>query len=87
MTLTLPPRPYETHALRPRTGTSTVELHAHEHQRRDRDRLRESVGDSHRSRYSLEEIRADSTGAVLDHASPLWNHAFDGSGRAASQGG
>jgi Fe-Mn family superoxide dismutase len=76
MSITLPPLPYEYHALEPVVSAATLKLHHGAHHRGYVERLNALIRGSTLEGEPLEEIVRRSTGTVFNNAAQAWNHAF-----------
>ena len=76
MKITLPPLPYEYHALEPVISAATMKLHHDAHHRAYVDKLNALVKGSAFEAEPLEEIIRRGRGAVFNNAAQAWNHAF-----------
>ncbi len=88
MQFTLPPLPYEKHALAPHISTDTLETHYEKHHKGYLAKLEKAIGDKPEAEQSLEELIRSSDGHVYNLAAQIWNHTFywrslhpDGGGR------
>jgi Fe-Mn family superoxide dismutase len=76
MTISLPPLPYEYHALEPVISAAALKLHHGAHHRAYVDKANAILKTSPLAGESLEEIVRRSSGALFNTAAQAWNHAF-----------
>ena len=76
MTITLPPLPYEYHALQPVISAATLKLHHGAHHRSYVDKANALLKSSPLAGLSLEDVVRQANGALFNNAAQAWNHAF-----------
>ncbi len=76
MKITLPPLPYEYHALEPVISAATMKLHHDAHHRAYVNKVNALIRGSALEGEPLEEIVRRGQGALFNNAAQAWNHAF-----------
>ena len=76
MTLTLPPLPYEYHALEPVISAATLKLHHGAHHRAYVEKANALLKNSPLAQRGLQEVLRQAGGALFNNAAQAWNHAF-----------
>jgi Fe-Mn family superoxide dismutase len=76
MTVTLPPLPYDYHALEPVISAATLKLHHDAHHRTYVEKANALLKNSPLADRSLEEVLREAGGALFNNAAQAWNHAF-----------
>jgi len=74
--IVLPPLPYARNALEPYMSRETLDFHYGKHHKAYVDKVNNLIGGTERGDASLEELVAESTGAVFNNAAQVWNHNF-----------
>ncbi len=74
MAFTLPPLPYDRHALEPHISAETLDLHYGKHNQTYVDKLNGLIEGTDFADQSLEEIVKTSDGAVFNNAAQMSNH-------------
>ena len=76
MTIELLALPYEQNALEPHISAETIEYHYGENQKSYVEKLNNLTSSNEIKGKSLEEIVKNSTGAIFNNATQVWNHNF-----------
>ena len=76
MTITLPPLPYDCHALEPVISAATLMLHHGAHHRAYVEKANALLKTSPLAGRSLEDVVRHASGPLFNHAAQAWNHAF-----------
>jgi Fe-Mn family superoxide dismutase len=76
MTISLPPLPYEYHALEPVISAAALKLHHGAHHRAYVDRTNALLKTAALAGENLEEIVRRASGPLFNNAAQAWNHAF-----------
>jgi Fe-Mn family superoxide dismutase len=76
MTISLPPLPYEYHALEPVISAAALKLHHGAHHRAYVDKANALLKNTALAGASLEEVVRRSSGPLFNNAAQAWNHAF-----------
>ncbi|HUJ52536.1 MAG TPA: superoxide dismutase [Steroidobacteraceae bacterium] len=74
--IVLPPLPYAHDALEPYMSRETLDFHYGKHHKAYVDKVNSLIGGTEFADASLEELVAESTGAVFNNAAQIWNHDF-----------
>jgi superoxide dismutase, Fe-Mn family len=74
--IALPPLPYARNALEPYMSRETLDFHYGKHHKAYVDKVNGLIGGTDFADASLEELVAESTGAVFNNAAQVWNHNF-----------
>lgn len=84
---TLPELPYELDALEPHISKETLEYHYGKHHKEYVDNMNKLVPGTPFENMDLEETIRNSSGAIYNNASQLWNHTFYWHSMAPDAGG
>jgi Fe-Mn family superoxide dismutase len=76
MDFTLPPLPYDKHALEPHISAQTLTFHHEKHHQGYVEKLRKAIEGTAKAKQDLLEIIRDSEGGVFNNAAQVWNHTF-----------
>ena len=76
MEFKLDPLPYDYDALEPHISGKTLHFHYDKHHRNYLDKLEKAIKGSPMADKPLEQIIADTEGAVFNSAAQVWNHTF-----------
>lgn len=76
MAITLPPLPYDIHALAPHISKETLEFHHGKHHQTYVTNLNGLLPGTEFADKSLEEIVMRSSGGMFNNAAQVWNHTF-----------
>jgi len=76
MQFTLPPLPYEKHALAPHLSADTLETHYEKHHKGYLAKLEKAIGNKPEAELSLEDLIRRADGHVYNLAAQVWNHTF-----------
>ena len=87
MSITLPPLPFEKHALEPVISAETLEYHYGKHHQAYVDNLNKLTEAAPYEGMDLEEIILKFDGPVFNNAAQVWNHTFYWNGLSAAGGG
>jgi superoxide dismutase, Fe-Mn family len=74
--ITLPELPYARDALQPHMSRETLDYHYGKHHKAYVDKLNKLIAGTELEDASLEELVAESSGAVFNNAAQVWNHNF-----------
>lgn len=74
MAFTLPPLPYERHALEPHISAETLDLHYGKHNQTYVDKLNGLIAGTEFENQTLEDIIKNSSGAIFNNAGQMSNH-------------
>jgi Fe-Mn family superoxide dismutase len=76
MKFELQPLPYDRDTLAPHISRETLDYHYGKHHRAYVDKLNGLIAESEWADRPLEDIIAESQGAIYDNAAQVWNHTF-----------
>jgi Fe-Mn family superoxide dismutase len=76
MTVTLPPLPYDYHALEPVISAATLKLHHDAHHRTYVEKANALLQNSPLAERAMHEVLREAGGALFNNAAQAWNHAF-----------
>ncbi len=74
MAFTLPPLPYDRHALEPHISAETLDLHYGKHNQTYVDKLNGLIAGTEFEGQTLEQIVTKSSGAIFNNAAQMSNH-------------
>jgi superoxide dismutase, Fe-Mn family len=74
--ISLPELPYARDALEPHMSRETLDYHYGKHHKAYVDKLNKLIAGTELEDASLEELVAESSGAVFNNAAQVWNHNF-----------